>query len=152
MSFYVLLTIWLRQRGCLSPRGMSGSQNVDRDSRRTLKTGVPWPVKRDGLILKLYENSLSLACALPRVTSHAHCRGNRTYNEEQRDHNSAAVGVLEYAPISRFWSRAFGTWQSEFLATGSIVFLSITWATVARRCGSGWTWLTMTWSRASRRF
>ena len=45
----------------------------------------------------------------------------RTYNEEQREHGAATVGVAEYARTSRFWFESFQKWQSEFLATGAIV-------------------------------
>jgi hypothetical protein len=127
MSSYIVLTIWLRQRGSSESKGMSGSQDVDRDPRRSQKTRVPWPVMRGGLVLKIYENSLSIAFVVLFLLSlfmHA-VEGTRAYNEDQREHNSAAVGITEYARSSRFWFESFQNWQSEFLATGSIVLLSV---------------------------
>lgn len=127
MSSYILLTIWLRQRGSSESKRMSGAHDVDRDPRRSQKTRVPWPVKRGGWVLRLYENSLSLAFVLLFLTSltlHA-VEGTRTYNEEQRAHQGATVGVMGYTRTSRFWFESFQNWQSEFLATGLIVVLSV---------------------------
>lgn len=48
-----------------------------------------------------------------------------TYNEEQRQHNEATVSVPGYMTSSRFWFESFQNWQSEFLATGCIVLLTV---------------------------
>jgi hypothetical protein len=127
MSSYIVLTIWLRQRGSSESKAMSGSQDIDRDPRRTRKARVPWPVKRGGWILRLYENSLSLVFAflfLSSLTMHA-VEGTRAYNEEQREHHAASVSVAQYARTSQFWFESFQNWQSEFLATASLVLFTV---------------------------
>jgi hypothetical protein len=127
MSSYIFLTIWLRQRGSSESKPMSGSQEVDRDPRRTKKTRVPWPVKRGGWVLSLYENSLGLAFALlffGTLFMHA-VEGTRAYNQEQKEHHSPTVSVAQYTHTSQFWFESFQNWQSEFLATGSLVLFSV---------------------------
>jgi len=80
------------------------------------------------LVLKLYENSLSLAFLLLFLISialHA-LAGAGEYNEEQAAHGeSEQLSVLRYAGTSRFWFESFQNWQSEFLAIGAMVMLSI---------------------------
>jgi hypothetical protein len=127
MSSYIFLTIWLRQRGSSESKPMSGSQEVDRDPRRTKKTRVPRPVQQGGWVLRLYENSLILVFALLFLGSlfmHA-VEGTRTYNQDQREHHGATVSVAGYAHTSRFWFESFQNWQSEFLATGCLVLFSV---------------------------
>jgi len=52
--------------------------------------------------------------------------GARQYSEEQVQHGEKGVSVAAYATTSRFWFESFQNWQSEFLAVGVIVVLSIT--------------------------
>ena len=61
---------------------------------------------------------------LASLTLHA-VEGTRAYNQEQRDHDAATLGVTEYARTSRFWFESFQNWQGEFLATGAVVVLSV---------------------------
>jgi hypothetical protein len=128
MSSYVLLTVWLRQKGSAESKKVEGTEDVDRDPRQSRnKKGAPWPVRKGGLVLKLYENSLSLAFIILFLMSlllHG-VEGTRSYNEEQKSHNSPQVSVGGYMTGSRFWFESFQNWQSEFMATGAIVVLSV---------------------------
>ncbi len=54
------------------------------------------------------------------------------YSEEQQAHNESPVSVIEYPGTSQFWFESLQNWQSEFLAVGAIVVLSI----VLREYGS----------------
>jgi hypothetical protein len=84
-------------------------------------------VRRGGLALKLYENSLLIAFGVLFVGSvigHA-LGGAREYSAEQQAHGGAAVGVGQFVTTSSFWFQSFQNWQSEFLAVGAIVVLSI---------------------------
>ena len=47
------------------------------------------------------------------------------YNEECMDHGQTQVTLGEYMGSARFWFESFQNWQSEFLAVGSIVVLSV---------------------------
>jgi hypothetical protein len=128
MSGYILLTVWLRQKGSSESKKMSGRQDVDRDPRQSRnKSKVPSPVKRGGWILRVYENSLSLAFValfLLSIAMHA-VEGTRTYNQDQKEHGGPTVGVGGYVRTSQFWFESFQNWQSEFFATGSLVVLSV---------------------------
>jgi hypothetical protein len=79
-------------------------------------------------VLKLYENSLSIAFLLLFLISFLlHARGGAIdHNEEQLAHGGGdPVSTWEYMGTSRFWFESFQNWQSEFLAVFAIVFLSI---------------------------
>jgi hypothetical protein len=121
MAAYVSLTVFLFQRG-------SAESHAPRSSSppRT-KPRKPWPVRRGGWVLKLYEHSLSAAfLALFVVSFVAHAiAGAARYSEEQRAHGEAAVSVGQYLTMSQFWFESLQNWQSEFLAIGSMVILSI---------------------------
>ena len=88
---------------------------------------APGPVRHDVLVLTLYARSRSTALAVLFVVSllgHA-ASGTRQYNAEQRVHGQAPVSMLQYLGTARFWFESFQNLQSEFLAVGSVVVLSI---------------------------
>ena len=58
--------------------------------------------------------------------------GAGEYSEELLDHGGRAVSALEYLGTARFWFESFQNWQSEFLAVGALIVLSI----VLRQRGS----------------
>jgi hypothetical protein len=101
---------------------------VDHDpSPNSVDADAPWPVRRGGWVLTLYENSLSLAFVLLFLLSfvlHA-IGGAREYSREQLLHGGQAVGLVGYLATSQFWFESFENWQSEFLAIGLMVVLSI---------------------------
>jgi hypothetical protein len=51
--------------------------------------------------------------------------GRVNYNANQLDHQAAPVSWLSYITTSDFWNRTLQNWQSEFLAVGSMVILSV---------------------------
>ena len=128
MAFYVLLTTFLFQKGSSESKKISESEAVDRDPRRVKnKKDAPWPVRKGGWALTLYEYSLSLAFLLLFAVSffwHA-VGGAREYSQEQLKHGGDPVSVAEYLTTSRFWFESFQNWQSEFLALGAMALLSI---------------------------
>jgi hypothetical protein len=133
---YVLLTALLYQRGSAESKKLDEPEPVDRDPRAGRpKAGAPWPVRRGGLVLKLYEHSLSLTFLLLFLVSisiHA-AAGAGEYNAEQAAHGAPdAVSALQYAATSRFWFESLQNWQSEFLSLAAVVLLSI----VLRQRGS----------------
>lgn len=128
MAFYVLLTAWLFQIGSSESKRPDVVELVDLDPRDSPnKEKAPWPVRKGGVVLTLYENSLSIAFALLFVASFAlHARtGLAAFNEEQMSHGEPPIGLWEFVGSSQFWFESFQNWQSEFLAVGSIVVLSI---------------------------
>lgn len=128
MFVYVLLTVFLFQRGSSESKKLDGPEAVDRDPRQSeMKPGTPWPVLRGGWVLRLYENSLSLAFALLFLISfvlHA-VGGMRLYNQSELEHGGTPVTLAEFLGTSQFWFESFQNWQSEFLSVASIVVLSI---------------------------
>ena len=51
--------------------------------------------------------------------------GAEAYSQEQVEHGEAPVSTLQYLGTSRMWFESFQNWQSEFLAIGAMVVLSI---------------------------
>jgi hypothetical protein len=128
MFGYVILTAFLYQKGSSESKKPGEPEPVDRDPGRRKRPDAPWPVRRGGLLLKLYENSLSLAFLLfflISITMHA-VAGVGVYNDEQAAHGQPEqLSFLQYAGTSRFWFESFQNWQSEFLAIAAMVGLSI---------------------------
>jgi hypothetical protein len=128
MSVYVLFTVFLFQRGSSESKSPDKKEEVDRDPRRSRnEPDAPWPVRKGGLWLRLYESSLSAAFVLLFLASFAmHAAGGAAnYNEEQRLHGEPTVDVWAYLATSRFWYESFQNWQSEFLAIACMVIFSI---------------------------
>ncbi|MEX2458736.1 MAG: DUF6766 family protein [Actinomycetota bacterium] len=127
MGSFVLLTVWLRQKGSPESKPLEGQEPVDADPRRSHGKDRPWPARRGGLILKVYENSLSIALFSLFAASFAlHALGGTgTYNKEQLVHGEPTVSVIQYVGTSRFWFESFQNWQSEFLSVGALAVLAI---------------------------
>jgi len=125
MAVYVVLTIGLRQKGSSESKKLSGKEEVDREPKAGIN--APWPVKKGGLWLKIYSNSLSLAFALLFLFSFCmHFAGSlKEYNDEQLMKGESEKTAGQYITNNHFWFESFQNWQSEFLAVASIVILSI---------------------------
>jgi len=126
MGVYVLLTVWLRQRGSSESKKVDEKEEVDREPDSS-KTDAPWPVRKGGLALALYRNSLSVAFLILFAMSYLlHAWGSLDfYNEEQNLQGKKILSMSQYMHESRFWFESFQNWQSEFVAVISIVVLSI---------------------------
>jgi hypothetical protein len=128
MGLYVLLTVWLRQKGSAESKKLDGDEDVDEDPRCARdREGVPWPVRRGGIVLSLYEHSLSVTLmSLFAASFLLHAAGGaRAYSAEQLAHGGDPVTLLGYLETSRFWFESFQNWQSEFLSIAAVVVLSI---------------------------
>lgn len=126
MGVYVVLTIWLRQKGSPESKKLDAEEDVDQQPDPG-KPGAPWPVRRGGLWLRLYQHSLSLALfALFFGSVYLHARGGaQVYNIEQAHEGQPLVTVWGYMHTSRFWFESFQNWQSEFVSIFSLVALGI---------------------------
>jgi len=129
MGVYVLLTAYLFQRGSAeSSDPDDDSEPVDDDPRDAPdKRRAPWPVRQGGIILAMYEHSLSISLLTLFVVSfllHA-AGGARAYSQEQMLHGGAAVSFLGYLATSQFWFESFQNWQSEFLSIAVLAVFSI---------------------------
>jgi hypothetical protein len=128
MGLYVVLTAVLFQRGSAESKDPEAQHPDDAGySEDRSDADVPWPVRKGGWALKLYENSLSIALLALFVFSfvlHA-IGGASAYSQEQVEHGAPPVSVLGYLATPRFWFESFQNWQSEFLAIGAMIVLSI---------------------------
>ncbi len=128
MAFYVLLTIGLFQKGSSESKRPGVLEMVDLDPRDSpKKDDAPWPVRQGGVVLWLYERSLSLAFAVLFALSfwlHA-TTGLVHFNEDRMDHGEPAAALADYITSSQFWFESFQNWQSEFLSLAAMVVLSI---------------------------
>lgn len=125
MGMYVLLTVWLRQKGSSESKKIGVKELVDLDG--PVSPDAPWPIRRGGIVAKLYEHSLSIALFALFFASFAlHAAGGAgDYNQDQIAHGHASVTVWQYVATSRFWFESFQNWQSEFLSVAAVVVLSI---------------------------
>ena len=126
---YVLLTAVLYQKGSSESKKLDEPEAVDRDPRGAgTRPDAPWPVRRGGAWLRVYEHSLSLAFLLLFLISiavHA-ASGAREYNADQMAHGqAAALTAFQYAGTARFWFESLQNWQSEFLSIAAVVVFSI---------------------------
>jgi hypothetical protein len=127
MGAYVLLTAWLVQKGSPESKDPDGDE-VDADPRQQRHNPqAPGPVRRGGLVLTLYEHSLSLALfALFVLSLVLHALGGQAeYNQQQLEHGQAAVSLWGFVTGSEFWFQSMQNWQSEFLAVAALAVLSI---------------------------
>lgn len=123
----VILTIFLRQKGSVDSKPVRGSGPQDASSRLSIIRASSWRKRGEAVWHALYSHSLGLALLALFIVSfllHA-AGGTQAYNEEARLHGSERVSLIGYIGTSQFWYESFQNWQSEFLAIGSLMVLSI---------------------------
>ena len=130
MAAYVAMTAFLFQRGSSESKRPGRKEAVDRDPRAArgeTRKNAPWPVRRGGWVLKLYEQSLSLAFLLLFLGAFVlHAAGStQAFNAERVEQGDAPVTVMQYLHGAKFWFESFQNWQSEFLSVGVLIVLSI---------------------------
>ena len=125
MALYVILTVGLRQQGSAESKSLDEPEDVDREPRA--HKDAPWPVKKGGLWLKLYSNSLAIAFLLLFLISWLlHFYGSWVdHNAQQHIKGKAAESAIAYLGQPNFWFETFQNWQSEFLSVLAIVVLTI---------------------------
>jgi hypothetical protein len=128
MAVFILLTTILVQKGSPESRRPRVKEPVDADPRDHADApGAPWPVRRGGWILTVYENSLGLAFVLLFAGSwvgHA-IGGFVEFARDQAEHGQPSATLGTYITSSRFWFESFQNWQSEFLSIAAMVWLAV---------------------------
>lgn len=129
-SEFFQMFVFVVATSVLYQKGSAESKDPDEKHSHTcseVRPDSPWPVRRGGWILRLYEHSLSAALfVLFAVGFVWHlCAGVRLFNEERVAEGDAPVTLFQYFRSSRFWFESFQNWQSEFLAIGAMALLSI---------------------------
>jgi uncharacterized protein DUF6766 len=129
-SLYIFATIYLIQKGSNESKKPS---RVGRESDEQQLLGShaepdsPRWARVGGARTAIYSNSLLLVMTSIWVASWLaqSITGRINYNADQFDHQAAAVSWPAYITTSDFWNRTLQNWQSEFLAVGSMVILSV---------------------------
>ncbi len=126
MYLFVVLTVFLRQKGSSESKELSGIAEVDKEPDPK-KRNVPWPVKKGGIVLTVYKYSLSLILLLLFfISCGLHFKGSLMDNNEELIRNGKPViTAFQYLGEPRFWFESFQNFQSEFLSIVAIVLLSI---------------------------
>jgi hypothetical protein len=127
---FMLATVWLVQRG--SPESKQPGK-AGTESERTQKLGrhaqpdSPSWARPRGIRTAVYANSLLIVMAIIFVGSWfaQSVTGWTEFNSEQQAHGEAAVSWLSYVGSATFWEATLENWQSEFLAVGSFIALTI---------------------------
>jgi Domain of unknown function (DUF6766) len=129
-TLFILATVWLVQKGSpeskkLEDAGLDSDEdeligaNARPDSPRWAKAGG-WRTRIYSHSLVLVMGSIFVACWLAHSFT-----GWRVFNSEQTEHGEAAVSWTTYLGKPDFWEQSFQNWQSELLAIGAMVVLSI---------------------------
>jgi len=126
MALYVVLPIFLYQKGSSESKDPDAMEDVDKDPDRQ-RAGAPWPVKKGGFILVVYKHSLSIVLFLFFALSFLlHWNGSmKGYNQEQALKKLPIETAGQYLGNSRFWFESFQNWQSEFLSVFVMVILTV---------------------------
>jgi hypothetical protein len=128
MGAFIVLSVKLRQKGSAESKPLDKATEEDENPRlHTNDPKAPWPVRKGGALLVLYENSLAIAFFLLFAASfvlHA-VGGFLKQNEENLAEGRPRESLGEFWTSSQFWFESFQNWQSEFLAVLSIVVLTI---------------------------
>ena len=122
IAVFVVLTVFLRQKGSSESRPF-----VDPPDETYPLQASPWPVRRGGVWLQLYEHSLSVALfALFGVCFVGHLFASwRHHHQDLVRHGQVGPTLAEHLTSSEFWFESLQNWQSEFVSITALVLLSI---------------------------
>ncbi|WP_447007012.1 DUF6766 family protein [Saccharothrix isguenensis] len=132
LQFFVFIfaTVWLMQRGSTESK-TEDRLGPESDEDQLLGEHVreqspPW-AKAGGRRTALYSNSLGLTMLGLFVGSWLaqSIAGRSAYNNDQLNAFQDTLTWWEYVLSADFWNRSLQNWQSEFLAIGSMVVLSV---------------------------
>jgi hypothetical protein len=127
---YILFTVWFLQKGSPESKPLD---KAGRESDEEQKVGPyatadsPAWAAAGGWRTALFSRSLGLTMAAIFLGSWAAqlVAGRSAYDAEQLQDLQDPLGWGDYLLAPDFWNRTLQNWQSEFLAVGSMVVLSI---------------------------
>ena len=128
MGFFVILTVFLYQKGSAESKSVTKPERVDMIKPKSKQDpAMPAPVRRGGLLLRFYSYSLSIALfGLFSISFVLHGIGGlQEYNSAQVEHGQLATNLFGYMTSSTFWFESFQNWQSEFLSIAVMVIFTI---------------------------
>ena len=123
----IMLTVYLRQKGSADSKPMQGNAPQDTSSGYSIIRANSWRSKSKAVGHFFYGHSLGLAMLVLFIISfllHA-IGGLEAYNQEAQQHGSETVTLFSFILSSEFWYQSLQNWQSEFLAIGTLLVLSI---------------------------
>jgi hypothetical protein len=129
-TLFIFATVWFVQKGSPESKKVDdvgtqtdAEQLVGEHARRN----SPRWARARGVRRFLYSNSLLIVMGTIWLGSwFAHSlTGWRVFNEAALDHDETTLSWLQYLGTADFWETTLQNWQSEFLAVGSMVVLSI---------------------------
>jgi hypothetical protein len=129
-SLYIFTTVWLVQRGSNESKELNRTGAESDEEQKVGAHATPdsprW-ARAGGWRTRIYSNSLLLVMMSIWVASWLaqSVTGRVNYNANQLDHQAAPISWLSYITTADFWNRTLQNWQSEFLAVGSMVILSV---------------------------
>jgi hypothetical protein len=127
---FIAATIWLVQKGSPESSALDNPGPESDEEQRVGRFSSPdspaW-ARAGGIKLAVYSNSLLIVMITIFVLSWLaqSVAGVVLYNEEQLANLQDPLSWPEYLLSADFWNRTLQNWQSEFLAVGSMVALSI---------------------------
>jgi uncharacterized protein DUF6766 len=128
LSAYVLLTVFLRQRGSPESKGLEGEAEEDADPREAqTDPHAAGSVRKGAIVSRLYANSLGLALGLLFVLSFVlHLLGStQLANEQAARLGEPPITAWENLTQPQFWYESLQNWQSEFFAVGVFIVFGI---------------------------
>ncbi|SFT79311.1 DUF6766 family protein [Arthrobacter sp. ov118] len=127
---YIFATVWLVQKGSPESKELN-EPGLESDKEQLVgdysNAKSPKWARVSGWRRTVYSNSLGMTMGLIFLLSWLvqSIAGNSNYNQEQIQNFQRPVSWPEYIASPEFWNRTLQNWQSEFLAVGSMVVLSI---------------------------
>jgi hypothetical protein len=127
---FMLATIWLIERG--SPESKEpGKEGVETLKEQKIgehaQEDSPEWAKPRGVKTYIYSNSLLIVMSIIFFGSWfaQSVTGWTEFNAQQTDHHEKTVSWIGYVGSADFWEATLQNWQSEFLAVGSFVALTV---------------------------
>jgi uncharacterized protein DUF6766 len=129
-TLFMLATVWLVQRGSPESKRLDEA-GLESDRRQQLGAYAsprsPAWARTGGLRIAVYSNSLLIVMATIWLGSWfaQSVTGWSAFNADQIDHHEHTVSWVGYLGSAEFWEATLQNWQSEFLAIGSFVVLTV---------------------------
>ena len=127
---FMLATVWFIERGSPESKepGKRGTETPreQRIGEHAQEDSPKWAKPR-GIKTYVYSNSLLIVMSIIFLGSWfaQSVTGWTQFNAEQADHHQATVSWLGYLGSADVWKATLENWQSEFLAVGSFVALTV---------------------------
>ncbi len=129
-SLYIIGTVWLVQRGSTESKEVddvgTGTDAEQKVGRFATAQSPSW-ARRGGWRTAVYGRSLGLVMGAIFLGSWAaqSVAGRAQFSEDQLAGFQDPVTWWQYVTGPDFWNRTLQNWQSELLAVGSMVILSV---------------------------